>query len=102
MQAVGAVWPELKKDVSGAIVARMAKHPEKLKTMPYQRRIMLSNFTGQPTDPTMLPANLAKWSQPSLPPPPQGGLKKSGKMPLHGKLTLGSRLALEPSLGKEE
>lgn len=55
--AYKAVYPERFEDLKRQIVDRL---PELQKTLPYERRISLSIFSGVPVDPTMQPRLIAR------------------------------------------
>ncbi len=56
VEAMKEVYPEMHADIVQQVIAQL---PSLRKTLPYQRRLALSMFTGVPVDPTMDPRVLS-------------------------------------------
>lgn len=80
IQIMSQVYPELYQAIKEKLTSQVVDVKAKDMTIPYQTKIMLSLFMGQPLDSTMTPQAIASnQPQPQMPPPQPGGNKGSKK-----------------------
>lgn len=102
VQLLNALYPGLKKRLDEKLTSSMMDHLAKGKTIPYQTRLGLSTFLGQPLDSTMTPASIqaTQIRMGQMTPSQQQAQPRPHKVPQNSFKNLPS-LAATPSQSRE-